>query len=207
MRINIAIIDYGMGNLRSVVNAFNVLGHSPVIVKDPGDIRKADRIVLPGVGAFGDAMRNLRDAGWVEVMEEEVLGKEKPFLGICLGMQLLATFGTEHGKCSGLNWIPGKVIRLGEGKPGLRVPHIGWNDVRVIKKEGLYAGLPDPQSFYFLHSYVLVPDDKDIVSGICDYEGDFVASIKLKNISAIQFHPEKSHKAGLKVLMNFLSGN
>jgi len=202
--MNIAIIDYGMGNLRSVANAFQALGYSAVITQNPEDLRKADRIVLPGVGAFGDAMSNLRSAGWVKVMEEEVLLKRKPFLGICLGIQLLATIGTEHGEHKGLNWIPGKVLRLSSANPNLKIPHIGWNDVRFLKRNGLYAGLSDPQAFYFVHSYVLIPDDKSVISGLCNYENDFVASIEAGNIYAIQFHPEKSHKAGLKVLKNFL---
>jgi len=204
--MKIAVVDYGMGNLRSVANAFSALGHPPVIAKDPEGIRGADRIVLPGVGAFGDAMRNLRDAGWLEALEEEVMGGGKPFLGICLGMQLLATFGTEHGRHSGLGWIPGKAIRLGEGDPGLRVPHVGWNDVRLVRVGRLYAGLTAPQSFYFVHSYVFVPDDKSVVSGTCDYGGEFAASVEWKNIHAVQFHPEKSHAAGLAVLRNFLNG-
>lgn len=201
--MKIFIIDYGMGNLRSVANAFHALGYDAVITGKPDDLRKADKIVLPGVGAFGDAMNNLRRSGWVELLNEEVVSKGKPFLGICLGMQILATTGTEHGVHDGLNWIRGSVVRLQCESANLRIPHIGWNDVRLSKSDGLYKGLGDPQAFYFVHSYAFVPDDRDTISGICDYGGDFVASVEKDSIYAVQFHPEKSHKIGLAVLNNF----
>ncbi len=201
--MKIFIIDYGMGNLRSVMNAFHALGYDAVIANKPDDLRSADRIVLPGVGAFGDAMNNLQRCGWVDVLNEEVKVKGKPFLGICLGMQILATSGTEHGMHGGLNWIRGSAIRLQCENANLRIPHIGWNDVRLVKKGGLYNGLSDPQAFYFVHSYALVPEDKDWISGMCDYGGEFVASVEKDNIYAVQFHPEKSHKIGLAALKNF----
>jgi glutamine amidotransferase len=201
--MNIIIIDYGMGNLRSVFNAFHQVGSEATISRDPNDLRKATKIVLPGVGAFGDAMKNLTEMGFLDVLHDEVKHKGKPFLGICLGMQLLATTGTEHGHCQGFDWIPGKVVRIEGEKSGVRIPHIGWNDVRLVKREGLYRNLSDPQAFYFVHSYVLVPDDESVISGMCEYGDNFVASIEKDNIYAIQFHPEKSHKIGLNVLKNF----
>ncbi len=200
----IAVIDYGMGNLRSVLNALNVLEQEAIVARSPDELRLASAIVLPGVGAFGDGMRNLRHAGWVDALEEEVRRKGKPFLGICLGMELLATTGTEHGAHEGLNWVPGVVDRIRPADPALRVPHIGWNDVRFARRNGLYAGLGETQSFYFVHSYVLRPEDRSVISGVCDHGGDFVASIEVDNLFATQYHPEKSHRAGLAVMRNFI---
>lgn len=202
--IPVLIIDYGMGNLRSVANAFATLGCEATISNRPEDLHRAKRVVLPGVGAFGDGMHNLQTAGWVEVLEEEVRRGNKPFLGLCLGMQLLATTGLEHGTHEGLNWIPGVVERIPHGDPGMRVPHIGWNDVHFMKKDRLYAGLGDSQVFYFVHSYILRPENPFVVSGICSYGIEFAASLEIDNVYATQFHPEKSHKAGIKLLMNFL---
>ena len=199
----LAVIDYGMGNLRSVVNAFGMLGFRASVARHPEELRQAEMIVLPGVGAFGDGMKNLRAAGWVEALEEGVGDEGKLFLGICLGMQLLATRGTEHGVHEGLNWVPGTVERLPVDDPALRVPHIGWNDVRFLKKDGLFAGLDDGHTFYFVHSYVFRPEDPGVVSGVCSHGVEFAAGVEVGNIYATQFHPEKSQRAGLAVLKNF----
>ena len=198
----IAIIDYGMGNLRSVFNAFQMLGIEAGIADGPAGLREASGVVLPGVGAFGDGMRNLRERGFVEELEKQVVAGGKPFLGLCLGLQLLGTRGFEHGENAGLGWIPGVVDRLVVGD-ALRVPHIGWNDTRFLKPDALFDGLGAAAAFYFVHSFVLVPDDPAVVSGVCDYGADFVASVRRDNICATQFHPEKSHKAGLAVLRNW----
>ena len=198
----IAIIDYGMGNLRSVFNAFEVLGIEASIADGPAGLREASGVVLPGVGAFGDGMRNLRERGFIEELEKQVVAGGKPFLGLCLGLQLLGTRGFEHGENAGLGWIPGTVDRL-VVPDELRVPHIGWNDTRFVKPDALFDGLGAAAAFYFVHSFVLVPDDPAVVSGVCDYGVDFVASVRRDNICATQFHPEKSHKAGLAVLRNW----
>lgn len=198
----IAIIDYGMGNLRSVFNAFQALGIEAVIAASPAGLREAAGVVLPGVGAFGDGMRNLRERGFIEELEKQVVAGGKPFLGLCLGLQLLGTRGFEHGENAGLGWIPGTVDRL-VVPDALRVPHIGWNDTRFVKPDVLFEGLGATEAFYFVHSFVLVPDDPAVVSGVCDYGVDFVASVRRDNICATQFHPEKSHKAGLAVLRNW----
>jgi len=203
MSTRVGIINYGMGNLTSVFNAFRSLEVDALILAKAEDMVHATHVVLPGVGAFGDGMRNLQQGGWVEAMEREIREQGKPFLGICLGMQLLATTGTEHGMHDGLKWIPGVVEKIYPPDPSLRVPHIGWNDVRFTKNEGLYAGLGSAEDFYFVHSYVLKPADASIVSGVCSYGVDFAASIESGNIRATQYHPEKSQKAGLKVLENF----
>lgn len=203
----IAIINYGMGNLRSVLNAFEYIGAKVYIADQPVDLDRCQGIVLPGVGAFGDGMRNLREHKFIEALRNEVLQKKKQFLGICLGMQLLATTGREHGVHAGLNWIPGVVDRIpidnSQGK--FRVPHIGWNDVCFLKKSCLYDNLGESQAFYFVHSYVFLPEDASVINGVFSYGSDFAASIEFNNICATQFHPEKSHTAGLAVLRNWYS--
>lgn len=198
----IAIIDYGMGNLRSVFNALQSLGVSARIVNGPTGLQDASGVILPGVGAFGDGMRNLRERGFVEELEKQVVLGGKPFLGLCLGLQLLGTTGFEHGENAGLGWIPGVVKRL-NAPDFLRVPHIGWNDVRFVTPDPLFAGLGEKADFYFVHSFILVPEDPTVISGKCEYGVEFAASVRRDNICATQFHPEKSHKAGLTVLRNW----
>jgi glutamine amidotransferase len=201
----ICLINYGMGNLQSVVNAFEAVGRTVEVTDKPIKLANATAIVLPGVGAFGDGMAGLRDRGFVEALNREVRERGKPFLGFCLGLQLLTEVGTEHGTHQGLGWIPGQCERLSvvESSEDVRIPHIGWNDVHFVKTDGLYAGLGDSAVFYFVHSYAVSPPDKSIVSGVCNHGGDFVASVEFGNISATQFHPEKSQSAGLKVLENW----
>ncbi|MBB1073505.1 imidazole glycerol phosphate synthase subunit HisH [Rhodoferax sp. 4810] len=201
----IAIIDYGMGNLKSVANAFANIGYAAFIARNPNDLCFASHVVLPGVGAFGDGMKNLCSCGWLDILEEEVIKKGKPFMGICLGMQLLATVGTEYGLHKGLNWIPGTVKKIESNEPQIRVPHVGWNDVRILKRDGLYQDLGDSQVFYFVHSYVFDVENKGhLISGLTCHGIEFVASLEKNNIYATQFHPEKSQKVGLKVLDNFI---
>lgn len=200
----IAVINNGMGNLRSVVNAFEAVGASAFIAEQPQDLERADKIVLPGVGAFGDGMRNLREAGWIDALKSEVKEKGKLFLGVCVGMQLLAAIGTEHGEHEGLNFVAGKSVVIDtNGDAKLRVPHIGWNDVEFKPDSRLFAGMKSPQAFYFVHSFVLAPDDENLISGVCNHGADFAASVEDGNVFAVQFHPEKSHKAGLALLKNF----
>jgi imidazole glycerol-phosphate synthase subunit HisH len=204
--MNVAIINYGMGNLQSVCNAFRAIGCDGVtIAEEPAVLATADAIVLPGVGAFGDGMANLHGRGWVETLNRQVRERGKPFLGLCLGMQLLATRGTEHGSHAGLDWVPGIVDRIKTADPALRVPHIGWNDVRVVGKPEMYQGLTQASDFYFVHSYVLRPQEDTVVNGRCDYGGPFAASLQSGNLWATQYHPEKSQKAGLTVLRNFMT--
>lgn len=189
-----------------MVNAFQACGAEAGLVTDPNALRGADAIVLPGVGAFAAAMGKLRASGFADALTVEVLEKGVPFLGLCLGLQLLATVGFEHGEQAGLNWVPGAARRLTvpDETPDLRVPHMGWNDVRFTKRDGLYAGLGESACFYFVHSYVFYPDDPDSVSGVTSHGSDFAASIETGNIWATQYHPEKSHAAGLTVLRNFV---
>lgn len=201
----VGVVDCGIGNLRSVCNAFLAIGAEPELVRDPASLAAVDRIVLPGVGAFGDGIAALRAAGFPEVLREQVLGRGKPFLGICIGMQILARTGMEDGEHEGLGWIPGSVVRLPQ-PPGLRVPHIGWNNVRIAPGARLFAGLSDSPDFYFVHSYALArsPENEPFIAAWCDYGTEFPAAIERDNVFAVQFHPEKSQKSGIRVLRNFL---
>lgn len=200
----IAIIDYDMGNLRSVAKAFEKAGAASVITRDAGVIGNASHMVLPGVGAFKDCMRNLMDYGLVEPIKKHI-DAGKPFLGICLGMQLLFEEGTEHGTHKGLGIIKGRVERFPfAGKPSaLKVPHIGWNDVSIKKPAPLLEGIPDGTYFYFVHSYYCAPAEEDVALTMTDYGGVFTSSVWRDNVFACQFHPEKSQRAGLRVLKNF----
>jgi len=200
----IVIIDYGMGNLFSVENALKSLGASVKISSRENDIVNAEKLILPGVGAFPDGMKNLQELGLIPFLEREVLEKKKPFLGICLGMQLLATEGEEHKLTRGLGWVAGRVRRFAVDEDTFRIPHVGWNDVMPKSGQPLFQGIESP-IFYFVHSYHLVPDDQSVVAATCQYGETFVAAVKKENIFGTQFHPEKSQKNGLRLLENFLN--
>jgi len=201
----VGIIDYGMGNLTSVQNAFFSIGYSAKILSDPALIADVSHVVLPGVGAFRDGMANLRNRGWVQAMESMIRSTGKPILGICLGLQLLATRSFEHGEHEGLGWIEGDVVRLNDCQRTLRIPHVGWNDVEIVDRQSCYSeGLEKAPVVYFVHSYHLQPKDLSIVDGWCDYGDRFVASIASGPVWAVQYHPEKSQKQGIQVLRNFL---
>lgn len=202
----IAIIDYGMANLRSVQKAFEKVGSKATITSRAEDVRRAEKVVLPGVGAFADAMTHLRERGLVEpVIEAARSGR--PFLGICLGLQLLFEVGYEDGEHRGLGILPGKVVAFDwSGCPtaaGLKIPHMGWNQVRWTRSTPFNAGLADGRHFYFVHGYYAVPADESLVLGWCDYGYPFAAAIARDNIFAAQFHPEKSQADGLTLLGNF----
>jgi imidazole glycerol-phosphate synthase subunit HisH len=202
----IGIVDYGMGNLRSVYNAFDMLGVDAKICSHPDELTNAERIVLPGVGAFRDCMVNLAAKGFREALHE-VRRQGKPILGICLGMQAMARRSFEGGEHEGLNWFEGDVIRLQAGDASLRVPQIGWNEVRYQPDSPLFAGLPANPHFYFVHSYFLKCARESEVVAACDYGGSVTAAVCKENIFATQFHPEKSQAYGLRVLQNFLVWN
>jgi glutamine amidotransferase len=196
----IAIVDYGMGNLRSVQKGFEHAGVTDVVVtSDPGEVARADGIVLPGVGAFRDAAAHLRSAGMREVILEGI-ARGVPFLGICLGMQLLADTGLEDGEWEGLGVLGGTCERL---PGGVKVPHIGWNTVAYPKQSALFAGMPENTAFYFVHSYHLKPADDGCIIGTASYGIDFAAAVERGRVWAVQFHPEKSSSAGLSLLANF----
>lgn len=202
----IAVIDYGMGNLRSVVNAFRALGEDATLVTEAGSLRDAHAIVLPGVGAFAEGMRQLREGGFVDELEREVREKGKPFIGLCLGMQLLATEGHEHGMHKGLGWVQGSVTRLQGEVDGvkLRVPHVGWNELEVVRRDGLLRDASAQPTFYYVHSYALHATDPTVVSGYTTHGVRFAATVEHDNVFGTQFHPEKSQRDGLALLGRFI---
>jgi len=196
----IAIVDYKMGNLRSVQKGFEHAGVTDICVTDdPEVIERADGIVLPGVGAFRDAAANLRDSGVGDIVRHRV-ARGTPFLGICLGLQLLADVGFEDGEWMGLGLVPGTCERL---PGGVKIPHIGWNTVEYPRDSALFDGIPDSTAFYFVHSYRLVPKDSAAIIGSTEYGVRFAAAVQHDNVFAVQFHPEKSSTMGLKLLANF----
>lgn len=199
--MEVGIINYGMGNVKSILNAVNILGFSGRIIYSPNESNLCHKLILPGVGAFKEGMQKLQSGGWDKLLQDSVLRERKPLMGICLGMQLLAQTGKEHGESMGLGLVSGSVEKLNVDKYPL--PHIGWNTVKGLKGS-LYNGINGEEDFYFVHSYVLVPEDENIISGICNYQVDFVASIESGCLFGTQYHPEKSQKAGLQVLKNFL---
>lgn len=203
----IAIVNYGMGNLRSVHHALDMVGADALITTHPEDLHAAERIVLPGVGAFGECVQNLHASGLVEALTAEVLHKGKPLLGICLGMQVLASLGYEMGLHQGLGWVPAVVQRFEVEHLGLKVPHVGWNEVIPQRDTPLFHGIQKDLTFYFVHSYHLVPDAPETTLASCDYGGWFTAAILHDNMFACQFHPEKSQQNGLRLLENFLAWN
>ena len=199
----IAIIDYGLGNLTSVLNAFEKLGIPAKITRNPKEIRTAERIILPGVGAFGEGINNLKKFGLIDLLNEEILIKKKPFLGICLGMQLICNKSYEGGEFAGLEWIDAEVLKFEFKDKKVRVPHIGWNDVSCNLNSPILKGGEKNQNFYFVHSYYVKPTDEEVVIGKCNYGFDFCAILQKGNIFATKFHPEKSQGEGLEILRKF----
>jgi imidazole glycerol-phosphate synthase subunit HisH len=197
----IAIIDYGMGNLRSVSKAFEAVGHKAAVTRDVAAIKNASHVVLPGVGAFGDCMANLERFDLVEPIRSAIQSG-KPFLGICLGLQLLFTESEEFGMHKGLGILLGRVRRF-EVDPSLKVPHMGWNQVNVQRACPLFEGIADGSNWYFVHSYFVDPSDRTITATTTTYGVPFVSSIWKDNVVACQFHPEKSQAVGLRLIKNF----
>lgn len=202
----IAIIDYGMGNLRSVQKGFEKVGFDALVTADPRIVLEAEKVVLPGVGAFRDCMKNLQQGGFVEPLLK-VIQEGRPFLGICLGLQLLFTESEEFGVHKGLGVIPGRVVRfperMMENGEKLAVPHMGWNQLHFRKRPPVFEGVQAGDNVYFVHSYYVKPDDYSVVATTTGYGIDFCSSIWKDNIVATQFHPEKSQEIGLKILKNF----
>ena len=209
-----ALIDYGSGNLASAAKALaraaNGTGLEIITTADPQIVREAERIILPGVGAFADCMRGLCAVpGMVEVLREKVLKQGAPFLGICVGMQLLATVGREFGTHAGLGWIAGEVVKIAptsspEDGPPLKIPHMGWNQLHIIRDHALTGGIAEGAQVYFVHSYQLKPALPEDLLATTDYGGPLTAMVVNENIAGTQFHPEKSQVVGLKLLSNFL---
>jgi len=200
----VAIVDYGMCNLDSVARAVEECGGVAMVTGEATELGKADRIVLPGVGAFGDAMQNLRERSLDEALYDQVIRRRTPFLGICLGMQLLASKGWEGGEAEGLGWIEGEVKRLEPFAEDTRIPHIGWNEVAYNDDSCLFSKIPDRKDFYFVHSYHFCPKNSADILAETPYGRGFVSAVKRDSIFGVQFHPEKSQQAGFQVLRNFI---
>lgn len=213
MSRRIAIVDTGSGNLRSVAKAIEEVGGVATITADASTIRGADRVVVPGQGALGSFIRAMHERGLEDALRE-VIGSGRPFLGICLGLQMLFDESDEHGRVPGLGVLPGRVVRFAPTSHATKVPHMGWNQVYRADRlaasgadEPLLDGIPDGTYFYFVHSYYVAPSDADMVALTCTYEAPFTAAVRRDNLFACQFHPEKSHAAGLRLLANFVSAS
>jgi glutamine amidotransferase len=207
MQDGIVVIDYDMGNLKSITNAFKALDVAVTVSADPDVVARARAIVLPGVGAFADGMRNLRRLGLLPILRRRVIEEGVPYLGICLGMQFLADVSEEHGETEGLGWIGGRVLRIRPRYGTFKVPHMGWNELELRRSDArLFRGVPQGAAFYFLHSYHFVPrpDAADCVTAVSDHGGEVVAAVERDNVFGVQFHPEKSQGAGLILLRNFM---
>jgi imidazole glycerol-phosphate synthase subunit HisH len=200
--IKVGIVDYRLGNLRSVYNAIKFVGAKPIIMTRYNELEEVEKIILPGVGAFATGINNLLKMGWIGPLENAIFHKKKEILGICLGMQLLSTIGFEDGKHKGLNWVKGKVVRI--QSKNVRIPHIGWNSVHITRPSRLFRRIDDNSDFYFVHSFYFTADDASNITSDCEYGEVFPASIEIKNIYATQFHPEKSQKNGIQLLHNFI---
>jgi glutamine amidotransferase len=199
----ITIVDYQMGNLQSVKRAFNRLGVEVRIATKPNEILSAKKLILPGVGHFGKAMDHLKETGLLEALNEAVLVKKTPVLGICLGMQLM-TNQSEEGDCKGLGWFDAEVVRFQVNDTlHYKIPNIGWNSVKQNKESQLMREIGSDNSFYFVHSFHVRTSDATIVLGTSNYESDFVCALEKENIFGVQFHPEKSHESGFRLLKNF----
>ncbi|MFT7087698.1 MAG: glutamine amidotransferase [Rickettsiales bacterium] len=206
--LKVVIIDYGSGNLQSVLNALDKIKTPSTIVQitsDPRNLKSATHIILPGVGAFGDCISSLNAIeGMNKELKTQVLENKKPFLGICVGMQLLADLGLEHGKNAGLGFIAGDVIEIDNQNETLKVPHMGWNNINIHKSHPILDGINDDEHFYFVHSFHFVVENKENIVATVNYGQKITAIIAKENIVATQFHPEKSSAAGLKILQNFI---
>lgn len=205
--MKVVVINYGMGNLGSVRRALEECGADVLISDDPLDLEQADRIILPGVGAFREGMANLNTGGWVPHLYNVLKNPQVLLLGICLGMQLLAEEGEEGGRTTGLGLIPGKVVRFTPSETDPRIPHVGWNEIHHDSSSWLLKDIKNKTDFYFVHSYHLQPAHPEYVLATTPYAGEFVSVVGCKNVLGTQFHPEKSSRPGFQLLRNFLAGN
>jgi len=199
----IGLIDYGAGNFSSVRNALDYLRLEVIELRNPAHFETATHLILPGVGAFASAMRRLEQLDLVDTLKEQVLVKRRPFLGICVGMQVLASRGREFEEYPGLGFIEGTVDKINGQGHGLRLPHIGWNELNLIRSSPLFARMNGLPTFYFVHSYHLVPKEKGVIVATCEYGAEVVSVVEKDNIYGVQFHPEKSQRGGLQLLKNF----
>ena len=207
--MNVTIVDYNSGNISSVINSFKEVAKDKVNIKVTSDLNKiksSDKVVLPGQGSFKscvDALNNI--GGLVDTLNEFAVSNKKPLLGICVGLQMFADIGYEETETKGLGWIPGKVSKIDNQNGKYKLPHIGWNEIKIIKDSKIFKGIKNNSHMYFVHSYEIVPDDKNLISATTDYSSNIVCSVEKENIFGTQFHPEKSDKIGLKIIDNFIN--
>jgi len=202
--MKIVIVDYQMGNIHSVARKLTILGVNYEISNNSETIRQADKLILPGVGHFGKAMQQLQESNLIEVLNDVVINQKKPILGICLGMQLMANF-SEEGNVDGLGWIGGRINRFQvQDKLRYKIPHTGWNGIKICKESPMNEGLIDHEEFYFVHAYYFQADKEEDILHKTSYEQEFVSAVQKNNIVGVQYHPEKSHDVGLKLIKNFI---
>ena len=207
--MNITIVDYKSGNISSVINSFNEVTIDKVKIEVTSDINKiklSDKVVLPGQGSFKSCVDGLNNInGLVDTLNEFVINDKKPLLGICVGLQMFADIGYEETETKGLGWISGKVSKIDNQNGKYKLPHIGWNQINIIKESSIFKGIENNSHMYFVHSYEFVPEDKNVISATTDYSSNIVCSVEKENIFGTQFHPEKSDKIGLKIISNFIN--
>jgi len=207
--MNITIVDYNSGNISSVVNSFKEVAHSKVDIEVTSDLKKiksSDKVVLPGQGSFKscvDALNKIN--GLVDTLNDFAINNKKPLLGICVGLQMFADIGYEETETKGLGWIPGKVSKIDNQNGKYKLPHIGWNQINIVKESKIFKNIENNSHMYFVHSYEFIPKDKNVISATTGYSSNIVCSIEKENIFGTQFHPEKSDKAGLKIIENFIN--
>jgi glutamine amidotransferase len=207
--MNVTIVDYNSGNISSVINSFSEVAKNKVNIEVTSDLTKiksSDKVVLPGQGSFKscvDALNNIK--GLVDTLNEFVINNKKPLLGICVGLQMFADIGYEETETKGLGWIPGKVSKIDSQNGKYKLPHIGWNQINILKDSKIFKNIENNSHMYFVHSYEFIPKDKDVISATTDYSSNIVCSVEKENIFGTQFHPEKSDKIGLQIIQNFLN--
>jgi len=207
--MNVTIVDYNSGNISSVINSFKEVAKDKVnieVTSDLNKIKSSDKVVLPGQGSFKSCVNALNNiSGLVETLNEFAINNKKPLLGICVGLQMFADIGYEESETKGLGWISGKVSKVDNKQGKFKLPHIGWNEIDIVKKSQIYKGIENKSHMYFVHSYEFIPEDKNVISATTDYSSTIVCSVEKENIFGTQFHPEKSDKIGLKIIENFIT--
>ncbi len=206
--MNVTIVDYNSGNISSVINSFSEVANNKVnleVTSDLNKIKSSDKVVLPGQGSFKscvDALNNIN--GLVDILNEFAINDKKPLLGICVGLQMFADIGYEETETKGLGWIPGKVSKIDNQNRKYKLPHIGWNQINILKDSKIFKNIENNSHMYFVHSYEFIPEDKNVISSTTDYSSNIVCSVEKENIFGTQFHPEKSDKTGLQIINNFI---
>ena len=207
--MNVTIVDYNSGNISSVINSFKEVAKDKVnieVTSDLNKIKSSDKLVLPGQGSFKSCVDALNSiSGLIDTLNEFAINDKKPLLGICVGLQMFADIGNEETQTKGLGWISGKVSKIDNKQGKFKLPHIGWNEIHIVKKNQIYKGIENKSHMYFVHSYEYIPEDKNVISATTDYSSKIVCSVEKENLFGVQFHPEKSDKTGLKIIGNFIN--